>query len=720
MVHVRRVSLVVSVLALLAGVVGGAAAQSTRQKALENRSIPFDCGGWFSGFAIHSSGRLYGFGDVFGTWRSDDAGQSWRFLQDDMTVSDVFVNGMAVAPGNADHVYFLSPSRLWKSTNGGTTWQSTLAGLESRRSRGSTPVFIHPNSDSELWVAANRTFPTGQLWRSINGGSNWTKVGGTTFDGVVPLTIYIRKEFPDQVFVGARGGLWFSPDRGVTWTQIWNNGGQINPFTGNPPSVHAIVRRADGVGYVATDVGGFRMTATNYSLPATYQLTRTVSWWSGWGPTNASVLADGTFVTGGDGDGSGSVSNLEDAQRVSRDGGQTWTELPMVMAGDSPVPIWLNTVTAGSTAPGGRDFVVQDPSQPSRWFMTGGMAPVVSEDSGRTWRYFPQNNGLAGVMTYKARFARSDSSRMFVPSSDLGAFVVSGIGKVTEVAGSSYRRIPRLVTVHEVMPSANGQIVVAAGVDQGLNQTVIHRSTDGGINWTSLNLTNSGLPPSSEGITRAVMAPNNPSDYLVLLGSGGPNRNPGLWRTTNGGFTFRKVVGIPEGLNTGTRYHPENAFLETDGVSMTTRYLSVRGDRVYRSVNSGADWAPTVSMPFGQDWIISMAVDRAQAGRLWVGGGWRGLARSDDGGDTWMPIPGFTQADQVDAASGRIAVWGRRGNDPWNKLYYSPDQGRSWTELSRPGFRQAALRELAVDPFRPGIVYVSGISINIVINAQRG
>ena len=38
------------------------------------RSFPSDCVGYFSGFAIDASGRLYGFGDVFGMWRSDDAG----------------------------------------------------------------------------------------------------------------------------------------------------------------------------------------------------------------------------------------------------------------------------------------------------------------------------------------------------------------------------------------------------------------------------------------------------------------------------------------------------------------------------------------------------------------------------------------------------------------------------------------------------------------------
>ena len=42
-----------------------------------HKSIPLDGGGWFSGFAVHPSGRLYGYGDVFGVFRSDDSGQHW-------------------------------------------------------------------------------------------------------------------------------------------------------------------------------------------------------------------------------------------------------------------------------------------------------------------------------------------------------------------------------------------------------------------------------------------------------------------------------------------------------------------------------------------------------------------------------------------------------------------------------------------------------------------
>jgi len=712
-----------AVAATIAGLIHPLAgvAQTMRAPAqvVTHKSIPLDCGGWFSGIVAHSSGRIYGYGDVFGFWRSDDAGQTWRDLQGDLTTNESFVNGAAVDPKNADTVYFRSGSKLFKSVNGGATWATLLTGLQTDLVRGASPILVHPGNSQEIWLAAGRTGLTGRLWRSTDGGTSWSKSGGTTFDSVVTTTVYVRPEFPLQVWVGTKGALYASANRGTSWTKVWNNGGQNNAFTGQPSVVNAVVRRADGMGYMAADVGGYRVTATNWSNPATYQFIKTISWWNGWGPSNATVLADGRFVSGGGGNGTGNPNDLQDAQRISSDGGLTWTQLTMRMSAESPTPVWRRPPLATEYAPGGRDFIVQDPSLPSRWFMTTGMGPVISHDSGATWSYPPNANGLAGVMTYRVRFARNNRNVAYIPASDLGMFSVNDGGRSGSVSAASNPWLAKHVTLHEVMSSDNGQTLVGAGVDQTNNRNLIQKSNDAGATWYEMNLASTGLPLSSEGITHAVMAPGNANDYLVLLGAGGTNSNPGLWRTTNGGVTFAKVPGIPDGLDTGMRYHPENSQLETDHVQTNVRYLSIRGVAFYRSTNSGAVWTQTATTPFGSDWIQSLGVDKGTAGRVWAAGGYRGLARSDNGGDTWATVSYFSDASFVDAAYGRIAVWGKRGPDTWKKLYYSADNGAKWAELTGPGHRLATLRDLAVDPWVPGKVWVSGVSVNVVYLSPR-
>jgi photosystem II stability/assembly factor-like uncharacterized protein len=406
----------------------------------------------------------------------------------------------------------------------------------------------------------------------------------------------------------------------------------------------------------------------------------------------------------------------------STDGGLTWQNLPMRLL-TPPTPPWALPATPTEVTDGARNMVVQDPTQPDRWYSTGGIAPVITTDAGQTWRYPPRVNGIAGVPTTKVRFPRLHPSTALIPGADQGVFTAIDGGFSGDVANCSRTSINRLQVYHEVMSSADGLTLVAAGTDQGANTTLLARSTDGGYTWTRLPHTGVGLPASYEGVTRAVASPTDINDFLVLLGysGSGSTNNPGLYRTTNGGASFTKVTGIPDGINTGARYFPSNAWLETDYVNLSTRYLCLRSQNstsargFYRSTDGGSTWAKTSGQPFGTSEIMCLAVDPSLGGRVWVAGVAQGLKRSDDGGTTWSAAySGFTRVDRVDAHTGRVAVWGRRGSDTFNKVYSSLDDGLTWTELTGPGHRYAHLTDLAVDPVTPNRIWLSGISVNVI------
>jgi photosystem II stability/assembly factor-like uncharacterized protein len=686
--------------------------------------ISLDNGGWFSGFAVHGSGRVYGYGDVYGTFRSDDGGMNWRYLQHGLTVADDFVSGMAVAHDDADKVLFRTERRLWKSINGGGQWTPLLEDLRTGLVRGATPVIFHPSNSQEIWLVGNRLDLAGSLWRSTNGGTSWSPVGASTFSQHKALTVYIRPEFPDQVFVGTEDGLYVSANRGTTWSPVPVPLASPDNVA-DQPAVTGIVRRADGVTYFASsgyvngtetfnpNNGGYRVTATDWRTPSTYRPVRTVAWWRGWGPTNATVLADGSFVTGGDGTRQLEITptQLADVQRISSDGGLTWRPLESYLVG--PVrPIWSPALPAvpdnALRARGGRDMVVQDPSRPTRWFMTGGAQLVVSNDSGRTWQY-PQE-GIAGTMTYKTRFASGNRSIAMIPSSDRGTFMVRDGGLSGRASENSFRTLQTLFTVHDVM-SIDGQTIVAAGVEQGANRTRIEKSTDGGVSWRVLDLAGSGLPANREGITRSSMSLTNPDEYVVVLGKVGGDV---MWYTTNGGRTFSRSSGLPTNLDTGSRYHPEHAFIERDGRLADVVYFASRGgnDTVFRSIDGGRSWQPSRGPVSRGAWISDLSVDPSQAGRLWVVA--NGVRTSTNGGDTWSRVGDFTSVSLVDASGGRVAVWGRRPGDTFNKLYYSPDNGANWIEKTTPAYRLPWINYVAVDPVVPGKIWVNRLSAMVV------
>ena len=122
------------------------------------KSVSLDGGGWTSGFAQADNGRLYAYGDVFGSWRSDNGGTNWSYLNWGISGGEIVGLGMAVQKNSADVVYYLSNNALQKSINGGTTWAQLLGDIGdfTPRNRGASPILIRSKNPNELWLCAPR------------------------------------------------------------------------------------------------------------------------------------------------------------------------------------------------------------------------------------------------------------------------------------------------------------------------------------------------------------------------------------------------------------------------------------------------------------------------------------------------------------------------------------------------------------------------------------
>lgn len=688
--------------------------------------IPIDAGGWVSGFAQHSSGRLYGYGDIFGIYRSDNFGANWTFLQNRMTDASTAVSGVAVSPTSADRVAFTAGGDVWTSINAGVDWTKRLSDRKSpdRLDRGSKALAYHPTAQDELWLASVREGQSSTLWRSTNNGALWASVGGTPFVNERAKTIHLFPTAPNEIWVGTEaiagrsttGGLWCSADSGANWHKVWNNNGSATVYYG-APNVSSIARNASRVSLFASNNGVWQVTATNWSNPLTYSATqRTFDLQS---IPNVTALADGSFWTAEMGDQAW-------APKVSPDG-INWTDRPATMTA-AYVPEWSTAehLTRPDSRVYGRDMLVQDVNNPARWLLTGGFAAHLSEDSGRTWRLQP--GGMAGVPTFRVDFDRSNPGRAYLSSSDHGLFVVDDGGFSGKTSKSSDRTFNELQTIHETMATADGNTLIGAGVSQGLNRTVIIRSNDGGTRWN--RVTSTGLPENVQGVTKAVMSLNDSNDFLVLLGfddQSQPN-NPGLYRTRDGGQSFN-AVGVGnisfDGVNTGQRYHPGNAYLERDGVNSNVRYLALRAypgnsapRGVWRSTDGGTTWEKRTADAIGNGWeaIAGFAVDPTIEGRLWAVAS--SLRRSDDGGGTWLTVGDFTNGNTtyVSAYDRRIAVIGRRPGDTFNKIYYSDNDGANWREMTDADHRMAWASSVTVDPWRPGQIWVGGSRSYQIIN----
>jgi photosystem II stability/assembly factor-like uncharacterized protein len=166
---------------------------------------------------IHTYGRESG-GPNGGIWRSADGGDTWKRLSGhglpDPPVGKV---GLAVAPSNSNVVYALietgSPNRgvLWRSADGGDNWTITsYCRLLNERPHYASRIMVNPADENEVYFAAN------SISRTFDGGET-TEVmpwSGDTHD------MWADPNNPDRLMVSDDGGAVISLNRGRTWRRI--------------------------------------------------------------------------------------------------------------------------------------------------------------------------------------------------------------------------------------------------------------------------------------------------------------------------------------------------------------------------------------------------------------------------------------------------------------------------------------------------------------------
>ena len=207
----------------------------------------------------------------------------------------------------------------------------------------------------------------------------------------------------------------------------------------------------------------------------------------------------------------------------------------------------------------------------------------------------------------------------------------------------------------------------------------VYKSTDAGQTWRHIGL------EDTRHIGRVLIDPKD-SNIVVVAALGhayGPNQDRGVFRTTDGGRTWQKVLFKDE--NTGAidlAFDPENS-------------------KIIYATLWNAHRPP---------WSTYAPIQNA-------GGG---LYKSTDGGTTWTQIKGngLPEADwgRAGIATSRAVVYvlldvlkGAEGG-----LYRSDDRGSSWRRVSddkRIFGRQWYFGEITADPNNPNIVYAPNVAL---------
>ncbi len=322
---------------------------------------------------------------------------------------------------------------VWKSTNGGTTFKAVFD-KEPVQSIGA--ITIDPKNPKVIWVGSGESWMRNSvsigdgLYKSTDGGENWTNVGLKTSEHIVK--ILIDPNATNTVYVCVPGALWSdSDDRGVykttdggkTWAKILKG---ANLSTG----------------------------CSLLSMDPAHPQTLYAGMWDfrrrGW-----------TFRSGGDGPTAPSASALF----KTTDGGATWTDLSTASTG-LPVKPW------------GRVAVAVAPSKPDVVYAFIEAVPPLnalyrSDDAGKTWKMEDRSQSMIWRPFYFANLIvdPKNENRVYKPD---GGFIVSNDGGMSfsDISGGAHGDF------HDVWvdPDATDHLIV--GDDGGL-----WYSYDAGSHW---------------------------------------------------------------------------------------------------------------------------------------------------------------------------------------------------------------------------------------------
>jgi len=189
--------------------------------------------------------------------------------------------------------------------------------------------------------------------------------------------------------------------------------------------------------------------------------------------------------------------------------------------------------------------------------------------------------------------------------------------------------------------------VVWAGMGEGCirgnlsDGNGVYRSTDAGRTWKHLGLAD------TKHIGRLRVDPRDPDvAYVAALGHVyGPNHERGVFRTRDGGATWKQVLAVND--STGAidlsmdPNNPRILFAATWQVYRTPWSLvsGGRGSGLWKSTDAGDTWVRLAGegLPKGIWGRVGVSASAAQPGRVYaaIEADEGGVFRSDDGGRTW-------------------------------------------------------------------------------------
>ncbi len=436
---------------------------------------------------IRTWGRESG-GENGGIYRSRDAGATWEKIEGHgLPEPPIGKVGLAFAPSNPNVVYALMETGypntgvLWRSTDGGDNWTlRSYDRLLNERPHYASRIMVNPADENEVYCAANSHSI------SYDGGltTELSRWGGDTHD------MWADPLIPDRMMISHDGGISMTINRGRTWSRINLPIAQmyhVNVDNQIPYNVYG--GKQDGSGYKGSSTQGlgggrFGGGGSQWESSAGCESGFIVP-----DPVSADVVWGGCYM--------GSFTKV-DYRTGHRRTVQVWPESVYgSSAGDAKYRFnWTFPISISPHDPNkvyvGSQYVHQTTDGGESWQV---ISPDLSTDDARFLGY---SGGLTkdniGVEWAELVFAIAESP---LEAGQIWAGTNDGLVQVTRDGGQTWTNVtdnipdlPEWGTVSNVEPSkhVNGTAYVTVDFHQMNNRDpFIYKTTDFGASWKSIS-----------------------------------------------------------------------------------------------------------------------------------------------------------------------------------------------------------------------------------------
>lgn len=175
---------------------------------------------------------------------TNDAGETWETQLKNDTVYQRYSR---VDVLNEESIWVTATGALYHSTDCGKTWKKHVVFGGS-----SLMLFVKFIDEQHGWTATNEI-----LYKTIDGGNNWTVVSGWSFDDT-PRHLWISTS--NETWAIGFFGIYHSTDMAETWTRVYDNGGWslsiLDDGTGWAVSDNALMYTSTGTDWEELQIPG--------------------------------------------------------------------------------------------------------------------------------------------------------------------------------------------------------------------------------------------------------------------------------------------------------------------------------------------------------------------------------------------------------------------------------------------------------------------------------